>query len=165
MLKFTTLKWFSQSRLERLSMTYQFTNLNRRLTFSFDPEKARLFEPPRKCLSFEKPLTGVWLTLHNCTCRIVVNGFLRWRKPVINLLLCNIKIISIIQLKYEPEIIPRCSSLTISSVIWIFGSTPTTTNNIKINMMFSYYLLWLMVPSKIWVKTIKSDDPNSTNHS
>ena len=40
-------------------LTNKSTNFDIRLTFSFDPEKARLFEPLRKCLSFEKPLTGV----------------------------------------------------------------------------------------------------------
>ena len=99
MLKFSTLKWFSQSQLDKLSTTYKFTNFNRKLTFSFDPEKARLFDPPRKCISIEKPLTGVWLTLQNCICSIVVNRLLWWRKPLINLLHYNKKKRSIIYLK------------------------------------------------------------------
>ena len=125
MLEFLTLKWFSQSQLERLSTTYKFTNFDKRLAFSFDPEKARLYEPLRKCLPFEKPLTGVWLTVQHCMCSIVVNRFLGWRKPLINFLHCKKKTTSIIPLKQVPEIIPSCSSLIISSVIWIFGSTPT----------------------------------------
>ena len=86
MLESSTLKWFSHSQLDRLSTTYKFANVDRWLTFSFDPEKARLFEPPRKCITFEKPLTGVQLTLQNCICSIVVKGLLRWRKPLIDLL-------------------------------------------------------------------------------
>jgi hypothetical protein len=55
MSKISTLKWFSQSQLDRWSITYKFTNFDRKLTFSFDPEKARLIQPPRKCISIQKP--------------------------------------------------------------------------------------------------------------
>jgi len=99
MLKFSTLKWFSQNQLDRLSITYKFTNFDRKLTFSFDPQKARLFDPPIKCISLEKPLTGLWLTLQNCMCSIIVNRLLRWRKPLINLLHCNKDMKSITHLK------------------------------------------------------------------
>ena len=114
---FSTLKLFYQSQLDRLSITYKFTNFSRELTFSFDPEKARLFKPLIKCLSFNKPLTSVWLTLQNCMCSIIVNRLLRWREPLINLLHYNKKMKSIIQLEYKSAIIPSCSSLIISSVI------------------------------------------------
>jgi hypothetical protein len=88
MLKISTLKWFSQSQLDKCSITYKFKKFDRKLTFSFDPEKARLIHPPRKCISIQKPLTVVWLTLENCICHIVVNRLLGWRKPLINLVHC-----------------------------------------------------------------------------
>ena len=125
MLKFSTLKWFSQSQLDRLSITWKFINSDRKVTFSFDPEKARLFEPPIKCISIEKPLTGVWVTVQNCLCSTVVNRLLRWRKPLINSLHYNKNN----EVNHAFEIrtcIPSCSSLIILSVIWIFGSTPTS---------------------------------------
>ena len=90
---------------------------HRKLTFPFDPEKARLFDPPIECISFEKPLTGVWLTLYSCMCSIVVNRLLGWRKPLINPLPCNRRMKSTIHLQQQPAIIPSWSSLIISRVI------------------------------------------------
>ena len=105
---------------------YKFTDSYRKFRFSFDGEKARLFEPPIRYIFFEKPLTSVWLTLQICMCSIVVKRLVGWRKPLINLLHYNRKMKPTIHLQQEPEIIPSWSSLIISSVIWIFGSTPTS---------------------------------------
>ena len=116
MLEFLTLEWFFQSQLDRQSITYKFTNFGRKLAFSFDPEKARLFEPSIKCISFEEPLTGVQLTLQNCICRIVVNRLPRWRKPFkISFTVTKNEVNYAFEV--EPAIIPSCSSLIISSVI------------------------------------------------
>jgi hypothetical protein len=37
------------------SITDKFTQFERKLTFSFDPEKTRLIQPPRKGIAIQKP--------------------------------------------------------------------------------------------------------------
>ena len=88
--RFSTLKWFYPNQLDKLSTTSNITNFVSKLTFSFDPEKARLFQPLRICVSFEKPLAGGRLILQNCIIyNVIIDGLLGWRKPLINLLLCR----------------------------------------------------------------------------